>query len=118
MAYDNKLKGALFENDRKEKDTHPDYRGSLETEDGTQYWVSAWIKQPQDQSKPPFLSLALTLKDGQQSSNTPRQQAPRSDASDFLARNRAKADAHKAPQAPRQPQKAQDFDSFDDDIPF
>lgn len=116
MAYDNKLKGALFENDRKEKDTHPDYRGSIETEDGTQYWVSAWIKTPNDASKPDFLSLALTLKDGQQSKSTPRQQAPRSDANSFLSRNREKIDAHKSPPAPNQPKP--DFDSFDDDIPF
>lgn len=115
MAYDNKLKGALFENDRKEKDTHPDYRGSIETEDGTQYWVSAWIKTPNDASKPDFLSLALTLKDGQQAKSAPRQQTQRNDATDFLSRNRNKADAHKTPQTPRQPQ---DFDSFDDDIPF
>lgn len=117
MAYDNKLKGALFENDRKEKDTHPDYRGSIETEDGTQYWVSAWIKTPSDTSKPDFLSLALTLKDGQQSKvSNSHQQTPRGDAASFLSRNRDKVDTHKSPAAPNQPKP--DFDSFDDDIPF
>jgi uncharacterized protein (DUF736 family) len=34
--------GALFRNDKKETDQHPDYRGSTVLE-GKEYWVSAWI---------------------------------------------------------------------------
>lgn len=36
--------GSLFKNDRKEKDSHPDYRGSILI-DGKLYWLSAWIKE-------------------------------------------------------------------------
>lgn len=36
---------ALFKNDRKEKDTHADYQGSLMV-DGKEYWINAWINEP------------------------------------------------------------------------
>ena len=36
--------GALFKNEKKEKDSHPDYRGDVVI-NGKEMWVSAWIKQ-------------------------------------------------------------------------
>jgi hypothetical protein len=35
--------GSIFKNDRKEKDTHPDGKGSCVI-DGVEYWVSSWNK--------------------------------------------------------------------------
>ena len=58
--YDNNLRGALFKNDRKEKDTHPDYKGSCEI-DGDEYWISAWIKSSKEGKK--FMSLSFESKD-------------------------------------------------------
>lgn len=53
--YDNS--GALYVNDRKQKDSHPDRSGKA-TIDGVEYYVSAWIKESKkDGSK--FLSLAF-----------------------------------------------------------
>lgn len=58
--YDNS--GAIFVNDRKEKDTHPDRSGSAMI-DGVEYWVSGWIKN--GKSGKPFMSLSFKKKDVQ-----------------------------------------------------
>ena len=39
QQYDNNNSGALFTNDRKQSETHPDLTGSAEV-DGKDYWVS------------------------------------------------------------------------------
>jgi hypothetical protein len=67
--FDNNLRGVLFKNDRKEKDSHPDYKGSCEI-DGTEYWLSAWIKEGQ---KGKFMSLSFTEKEGQNAPAPPPQ---------------------------------------------
>jgi uncharacterized protein (DUF736 family) len=60
--YDNTNSGALFKNDRKETDKHPDMRGSIDV-GGVEYWISAWTKTPKAGGDK-FLSLAVTAKDG------------------------------------------------------
>ena len=57
--YDNTNSGALFKNDRKESEKHPDYKGSINV-GGTDYWLSAWIKTGKSGK---FMSLAVTPKD-------------------------------------------------------
>ena len=57
--------GALFVNDRREKDTHPNAKGSA-TIDGVEYWVSAWTKTDRNGKK--FQSLSFEPKDKQQAS--------------------------------------------------
>ena len=44
MAYDNTNRWTLNKNDRKEKETHPDYKGKLNV-DGVDYWIDGWIKE-------------------------------------------------------------------------
>ena len=39
MEYDNNNTGAIFKNDRKETDRHPDYNGSCEI-NGVEMWMS------------------------------------------------------------------------------
>jgi len=124
--FDNTNRGALFVNDRKTTANHPDYKGSLNS-DGVEYWASAWIKTPASGGAK-FLSISLTPKDAAAPGN--RQSAPvKSDAADFLSSGPV-ADAaarHKTanrdrkgdmPGRPSTPPPPQDFDSFDDDIPF
>jgi hypothetical protein len=60
-TYDNTNRGILFnERDRKSKDDDRDYSGSLNV-DGTEYWLSAWIKTSKKGTK--FLSLSVKPKD-------------------------------------------------------
>lgn len=65
--YDNTNRGALFKNDRKEQDNHPDYKGSVNV-GGVDYWLSAWLKRSQGGKS--FMSLSVKPKEDQ-----PREQS-------------------------------------------
>jgi uncharacterized protein (DUF736 family) len=61
MAYEQKdMTGSLFRNDRKEADTHPDYKGSALI-NGVEHWLDAWINTAKDGSK--YMSLKLKPKE-------------------------------------------------------
>jgi hypothetical protein len=61
MAYQQKENsGALFKNDKKEKETHADYRGDINI-GGVNYWISGWLKDTKTGGK--FLSLAVNVKE-------------------------------------------------------
>lgn len=69
MAYEAKAGSfSLFKNDRKEKDTHPDYKGDGKDLDGNDVWVSAWIKEG---SRGKFMSCSIQRKDASQSQPAP-----------------------------------------------
>ena len=91
--YDNTNRGVLFKNDRKEKDTQPNMKGSINVE-GVEYWVSAWTKEGQNGK---FISLSLTPKEQTQT---------------------AAQAAQKAAPPQRQQQAAPVVDDLDDSIPF
>lgn len=57
--YNNENRFTLFKNDRKEKDTHPDYSGTLNV-DGVEYYLNAWLK---DGKKGKFFSGSIKAKD-------------------------------------------------------
>lgn len=65
--YDRTNSGALFKNDRKERETHADYKGRINVA-GQEYWLSAWLKK--DRNGRTFMSLSVQPKDG-----APKQQA-------------------------------------------
>ena len=52
--------GALFKNDEKKTDKHPDYSGQALI-NGVEMWVSGWIKESKKGTK--FMSLAFNRKD-------------------------------------------------------
>ena len=58
--YDNTNRGTLGKNKRKEKDTHPEYTGTLNVE-GKDYWLSGWVKDGPENTK--FFSLSVKPKD-------------------------------------------------------
>ena len=99
--YDNTNKGALFVNERKDTDKHPDWKGSLNI-NGVEHWISGWARST---ARGDVISLAL---------GEPKQQA--------AAQAAAQARPQWKPQAAqqRQPQKAapSGFDDLDSDVPW
>jgi len=92
MAYEPKPGSfSLFKNDRKEKDTHPDYKGDGMDLSGNPVWISAWIKEG---AKGKFMSCSMQPKEAKASAT----EAARSDK--------------KAGTPPGS------FDDFESDIPF
>ena len=64
MAFEQKdMDGALFKNDRKESDKHPDYKGSA-TIGGRKMWLSAWLNTTQSGQK--YMKLSFQWADQQQ----------------------------------------------------
>lgn len=62
-GYDNNNRGSIWPNKKKEKDTHPDFTGSLNV-DGKDYWVSAWKRKPDAGERAPSLTFTVKPKDG------------------------------------------------------
>ena len=58
--YDDTNRGALFKNNNKETDRHPDYKGSINV-NGTEYWLSAWMKTSAKGTR--YMSLSVTEKE-------------------------------------------------------
>lgn len=50
--------GALFKNERKQKDTHPDYTGKLILPDGKEMSLAGWSKESKSGKK--YMSLSLS----------------------------------------------------------
>lgn len=104
MAYEQKdMSGSVFENDRKQTENHPDFKGSCMVA-GVEYWVSGWSKTPE--GKRPYTSLAFTKKEQKAEGQPQAQSAPK-----------APVEAPKATPAPRKPTGGK-FDDMEDDIPF
>lgn len=95
MSYDNTNRGSIWKNDKKEKDTHPDFTGTLDV-DGVQYWVSAWKRRPDASHNAPALSFSIKPKEEKPAAAT---QQP----------------SHTQPPAAT---GGGNFDDFSDDIPF
>lgn len=61
--YDNNNRGAIWKNEDRKSDKHPQYKGSINVA-GVDYWLSAWIGN-KDNPKAPALSLSVQAKDEQ-----------------------------------------------------
>lgn len=58
--YSNENSGALFKNDKKLSEKHPDYKGTINV-GGAEFWLSSWIKTSKAGTK--YMSLSLQPKD-------------------------------------------------------
>lgn len=89
--YDNTNRGAIWKNDKRETEKHPEWTGSINV-DGKDYWLSAW-RGDSSNPKAPVMSFSVKAKDA--------------------AHKQGMAQAKAAAQAPA------DFNDFDDSsIPF
>ena len=57
--YDDTNRGALFKNDKKETDKHPDYKGPMNF-NGEDGYLSAWLRESKDGKK--YMSLSWSRK--------------------------------------------------------
>jgi len=77
--YDDNLKGALFKNEKRDKESQPNYRGSCEI-NGEEFWISAWIKEISkgQRAGEMFMSLSFQAKEDNRSRgrSSPARPAP------------------------------------------
>ena len=80
--YDNTNRGAIWKNDKKQTEKHPDFKGDLNIE-GVIYNVSAWKRKADANPKAPLLSFSVSkrevpqeVKQAAMHSNHGRQSAP------------------------------------------
>lgn len=74
MTYDNTNRGALFKNDKKESDKHPDYKGNLDV-DGVDHWIDAWVKTAESGRK--YMSISIKKKDAKKTEKPLRNEPER-----------------------------------------
>lgn len=86
MSYEQRdMSGVLFKNDRKQKDSQPDYTGNAMIE-GTVYDISAWLKESKKNGKK-FFSFSFRERDQgypRQKATEPAADAPADDFSDEI----------------------------------
>ena len=73
MSYDNTNRGSIWKNDRKEKDTHADFAGSINI-DGVEYWLNGWKRKPDAHPKAPAMSFTVKRKEVQPDAQPTTQQ--------------------------------------------
>lgn len=54
-------RGSLWKNDKREKDTQPQYKGTVKDPDGREMWISAWVEEAKSGQK--YFSLSVQYKD-------------------------------------------------------
>jgi len=72
--YDETNRGAIWKNEKKEKETHPDWKGSINVE-GVDYWLSGWSRKQGDNPKSPSVRFSVQRKDDVQRQGMAQAQA-------------------------------------------
>ncbi len=73
--YDNTNRGAVWKNDKKTTENHPDFRGDINIE-GVEYWVSGWKRKQGANPNSPAMSLAVTKKEARPADAQPANPQP------------------------------------------
>lgn len=92
--YDESNRGAIWKNDKKEKDSHPDWKGSINVE-GVDYWLSGWSRKQGDHPKSPSVRFSVQRKDEVQKQGMATARSAAEPVKDFAG-----------------------FDDMDSDLPF
>lgn len=71
--YDNRLRFTLFRNKKKTSPNHADFNGTFTDEDGREYYMDAWSKEPKAGGEK-FLSGVVKLKAATGATTTAPQQ--------------------------------------------
>jgi len=71
--------GSLFVNDKKERESQPDRRGSARI-DGVDYWVSGWVKKKEDGTA--WMSMSFSRKEA--SAPSQKSDQPKADIDDDI----------------------------------
>ena len=71
--YDNTNRGALFKNEDKQSENHPDYKGNVNF-NGVDCFIDAWLKTAKTGKK--YMSLSVKPKNQQRAA--PKQEPPKS----------------------------------------
>lgn len=74
--FDNTNRGSIWKNERKTKDTHPDFTGTLNVE-GREYFFDAWKRKEGAPAKAPALSFKIKPKDEQPTGSPDRFAKPK-----------------------------------------
>ena len=104
MQYDDDNKGAIWAKERA-SDKHPHFTGRAMV-DGTEYYVSAWKRDPDGNPKAPVVKFSFKKVDDVRSQPQQTMQQPQ------------QATAQQYAQATGKPAQPSSPIDFDDDIPF
>ena len=72
--------GVLFKNDKREKESHPHYKGNIRVA-GQEFWLSAWVKEGKNGK---FMGLAVSPKEEQASQPQSKPKAKIDDLDDDI----------------------------------
>lgn len=83
MNFDNTNSGALYKNDRRKTDKHPEYQGMINIE-GVEYWISGWVREAQrgKRAGQKFFSLSAKQKEPKPENAEPPVNHPDADNKD------------------------------------
>ena len=102
-SFDPTNRGSIWKNERKTKDTHPDFTGSINVE-GREYFFDAWKRKDGAGPKAPALTFKVKPKDAQPEGHPDRFQKPNGGREEIV-------------NGLRQP-RGSNYPNMDDDVPF